>query len=140
MYTILGKGVTTDRQLNKVGKKLFGEQWLGVYPSDIKPHQLMKHVKQGPNYGIINVDGKNDPGSHWLSIYWNAPDDKWIIWDSFARKSKRLIPAFIKTIGYRYIDLNEKSDQKSSQDDCGARSMAVLLYIKKHGLQYATHI
>lgn len=143
MYRVLGKGITTDRQLNTVGKQIFGKEWLGVFPSDVKPYTLMKNATMdGKSYGIINVDGSGEPGSHWYSIFRDAsqPNAKWYLWDSFARKSTRMIPKFIKTIGYRYIDLNKTADQKKSELDCGARAMAVLAYIKKYGIQSAAGV
>jgi hypothetical protein len=142
MFRLLGRGVTSDHQLNIVGKRLFGKSWLGVFSSDVLPNQLMKNVKPGKNYGIINVDGRNEPGSHWLSIFIDTTVEnaKWHIYDSYARHSKRLIPKFIKTIGFKYIDMNTKSDQSETEESCGARSMAVLLHIKRHGIQSATGI
>lgn len=136
MYKLLGRGVTTDVQLTRIGKRLFGNKWLGVHASDVKPAVIMSKItsKTGLYYGIINVDGRFDPGSHWLSIIYDKAHDIWYIWDSFARKSKRLIPKFIRTIGFKYIDINQKSDQRNDQDDCGQRSSALLLYVAKHGL------
>lgn len=143
MYRLLGKGVTTDRQLEFVGRRLFGVNWLGVFPSDVKPRELLKHVDvDGSYYGIINVDGRSDPGSHWLAIILQKIEGSMFyhIYDSYARKSKRLIPKFIKTIGYKYIDLNGESDQTKKETNCGARSMAVLLFVARHGLKAAKHI
>lgn len=150
MYKILGRGSTSDYQLDRVGKRLFKTKWLGVHPVNVKPSIVMSKIHavdrsaqqnkikgNGMYYGIINVDHSNEPGSHWLSIIYDKSQDTWYIWDSFARKSTRLIPKFIRTIGYKYIDLNKKSNQLDSQDDCGQRSLALMLYIAKHGIQSA---
>jgi len=140
MYQALGRGVTTDIQLEKVGKKLFGQRWLGVYPVDVKPHEIMKNIKPGLNYGILNVDGRDSVGSHWLSVCYDTKKDQWLIYDSFARKSTKLIPKFIRTIGYKYYDLNKGADQLDHQESCGARSMAMLIHISKHGPTSAAHV
>jgi len=140
MYTALGRGVTTDRQLNRIGKKLFGRRWLGVYPVDVKPKTIMRKMNPGANYGIINVDGSGLPGSHWLSVCYDTKKDKWLIYDSFARKSTKLIPTFIKTIGYKYHDINTGADQPDHESSCGARSMAMLIHIAKHGSKSAANV
>ena len=141
MYQVLGRGITNDLQLNKVGKSLFGKQWLGVFPVDVKPARFLANVQPGKlNYAIINVDGQSDPGSHWLSVIFDASNNKYYIYDSFARRLKRLIPKFVKTIGFNYITMNGGSDQKNSSMDCGARSMSVLLFVAKHGLTPAMMI
>jgi hypothetical protein len=89
------------------------------------------------NYAIINVDGRYDPGSHWLSVIFDATKNKYYIYDSFARRLKKLIPKFVSVIGFNYITMNTKSDQKNSESTCGQRSMAVLLYVAKYGLEPA---
>ncbi len=131
---MLGKGVTSDAQLDHVGKKLIGKCYLGTFPVDVKP---IYYPACKDKYFIINVDGKNSPGSHWLAVFFSHELNTYLIYDSFARKSRRLIPRFISTIGYKYIDVNKKSDQRVSQDNCGQRSLAMLAFIKKYGYQHA---
>lgn len=133
MYKLLGKGMTTDTQLTKVGKKLLGASYLGTFSSDIKISNIPKNL---PIYFIINVDGEYDEGSHWLAISRLAGNDKYHIYDSFARKSKILIPTFIKS-HYKYIDLNKNADQTTKETNCGARCMAVLVYVARHGIKSA---
>ena len=132
----LGKGVTADSQLTKVGKALLGDSYLGTFAVDVKPIRLV--TPPGTEaYFIINVDGSNHPGSHWLAVYKSPDLNKYLIYDSFARKSKRLIPKFIKTVGFRYVDVNKKSDQEVKEDNCGQRSLAMLVFIKKYGYKKA---
>ena len=141
MYKALGRSVTTDRQLEFVGRRLFGENWLGVFPSCVKPREFLKRADiDGFYYAILNVSPANDPpGTHWLAVILRKREGNafYYIWDSYARNSKKLIPRFIKSIGYKYIDINGQSDQKVSESDCGARSMAVLLYVARHGIASA---
>ena len=111
MYKILGKGVTTDRELNKVGKTLLGSKFKGVFPVDVKTKDFHKGKELAKSYFIINVDGSNKSGSHWLGVYYNPENDMFYIYDSYARGLKRLIPRFIKTIGYKFVNTNKKSDQ-----------------------------
>lgn len=132
----LGKGVTTDSQLTKVGRALLGDSYLGTFAVDVKPIHLVAPARSEA-YFIINVDGSSLPGSHWLAVYKNPELNKYLIYDSFARKSKKLIPKFIKTVGFRYVDVNKESDQKVKEDNCGQRSLSLLLFIKKYGYKKA---
>lgn len=139
----MGQNSTTDSQLNKIGKRLFKEQWIGVHPVDVKPKKIMPHLitSRGMHYGIINVDGSSQPGSHWQSVIYDGKTRHWWIWDSFGRKSSKLIPKFIKTIGSDYIDINiNGSNQKNSEESCGQKSIAMLLFIKKYGLKSARKV
>lgn len=138
MIAVLGNGITTDSQLNTVGRKLFKSKWLGVHPSDVSARTINIKQRRGHKYFIINVDGSSEPGSHWLGVAWDG--SKFHIYDSYARSSKKLIPSFIKTIGYDYIDANHTADQRDREDNCGARAMAWLVYAAKYGHQSAGHI
>ena len=60
---IIGSKETTNIQLN-IGKKFFGNRFLGVFPSDEFP----KYVKQSEMF-IINVDPHYKGGSHWCAVY-----------------------------------------------------------------------
>lgn len=141
MYQVLGRGITNDLQLNKVGKSLFGKQWLGVFPVDVKPARFLTNVQRGRlNYAIINTGDSKSAGIHWIAVIFDASKNKYYIYDSFARRLKKLIPSFVKTIGYNYITMNDGQDQKNSSEDCGARSMSVLLFAAKHGLKPAMFI
>ena len=137
---ILCHGVSSDVPLDRVGRKLFGKKWLGIFASDVKANVFSKNITTGLNYSIINVDGSGEPGSHWLSVIFDTKSDLFYIWDSYARKSTKLIPKFAKMLGYRYIDINKKGDQGDEETNCGARSMAFILFVKKHGLKFAHHI
>lgn len=136
MYKLLGKGMTTDEQLTKVGKKLLGNAYLGTFSSDIKISNIPKNLSV---FFIINVDGEHAEGSHWLAISRLAGNENYYIYDSYARHSKILIPKFVKS-HYKYVDLNESADQTKKEENCGARCMAVLVYISKYGVKSAKYI
>ena len=141
----MGTGVTTNHQLNAVGQKIFGTELSGVHSVDVKITQYMKKksngvIDQNPSYFIINVDGSNQPGSHWLAVYFDPRTQKFNIYDSFARGLKTLIPKFIKTIGYDYVNTNKKQDQPNNADDCGSRTISWLWAVKLHGIEKARHI
>lgn len=138
MVKVLGNGVTTDKQLNAVGRKIFKSKWMGVFSSDVSAKTINIGRTRGAKYFIINVDGSSEPGSHWLAVAYDG--HKFHIYDSFGRRSNKLIPSFIKTIGYDYIDSNDVADQKTSETNCGARCAAWLVYAAKYGTQSAGNI
>lgn len=133
----MGRGVTTDTQLTRVGRKILGESYIGTFSSDV---ELKNVSKAKPLYAIINVDGRYEAGSHWLAIAKPANTENYLIYDSFARKSRKLIPKFIRNHNYKYIDLNKVSDQNDEEQDCGARAMSLLVYIAKYGKSFANKI
>jgi hypothetical protein len=131
----LGKGVTTDRQLTRVGRLLLGKCYLGTFSSDVKPIYLVPPAGCLSTYFIINNMTSKAKGEHWIAVARVNGCKKYIIYDSFARKSRSLIPAFIKTIGYQYLDANKDGDQKASETNCGQRSLAFLLFLKRYGVK-----
>lgn len=139
IHKILGKGVTSDFTLDRVGKQLFKNQWLGVFLSSVKPIEFLKNVKKdGEYYGILNTaKSKKSAGVHWLGVVLHIKEGnhKYYVWDSFGRPTQKLVPQFIRTIGYRFVNINTNgSNQTTKQDDCGARTIAWLLFVKKNGL------
>ena len=73
----IGNGTTNTGQIEKIGKKLFGKLFEGVFASD-----QLQYFK-GP-FGIANLDTTWEPGTHWVSLY-KLPCGKVIIYDSFGR-------------------------------------------------------
>ena len=59
-------------------------------------------------------------------------------YDSFARK--KIMKPFVdkmKKLGYNCVYVNKKSDQQNQQIDCGLRSLLVLLFVQKYGIDKA---
>ena len=138
----MGNDVTHSQELNRVGKKLFGEAWIGIHPSNVKPIVLLNNVRKsrGLHYALLNTGNDKSRGIHRVALIVDPRGEhvRYYIYDSFARHLKRIIPGFIKKIGYRYIvDMNLNSDQKEAEQNCGQRSMATMLYVSKHGLTNA---
>ena len=133
LYKYLGKGLTYDNSLTKVGKALLGDRYLGTFSVDVTLSKINKLAKLQPIFAfIINVDKRHEPGSHWISVV--KKGDMFYIYDSFARKLPNLIPKFLKTVKYKYTHVNGKSDQYDHSENCGQRSLAVLLYGFKYGI------
>ena len=60
---IIGSNETTNIQLDILGKRIFGERFIGVFSSDT----FLKYVKQSEMF-IINVDPHYKGGSHWCAV------------------------------------------------------------------------
>lgn len=133
MYRVLGRGVTTNHQLNPVGKKLFGKSFIGVFAQD----QVPKRLKNGDMF-IINTHKARQPGEHWIAIHIKGSTAH--IYDSYGRASARLLPHFVKQIKHKYADADPDAEQAKKENSCGARSMAWLLYAKQNGLAKAMQI
>lgn len=118
----LGVSATYSTDLDKIGKHLFGSLWGGVFASD------QDIPKQG--YCVVNVDKSNESGSHWLAVC-----DR-IVYDSFGRKIKKLIPHLQ---GIRDI-VDRDPEQTKQQEDCGPRSLAFIWVYDRLGKEYAVFI
>lgn len=133
IYRKLGKGVTTNHQLLKVGKSMFGNAFRGVFPQDKAPRTL----KNGDML-ILNTHKASQPGEHWVAVM--IQNNTAHIYDSYGRASAKLLPYFVKQIKHRYADSDPDAEQAKKENSCGARSIAWLLYAKQHGLQKAMKI
>lgn len=131
---VLGNGITYGNELNKIGVKLLKKKFKGVFPSDKIP-RLSEYKK----YAILNLDKSNEAGSHWIAI---AYDDKNVyVYDSFGRKSSKIIPSLKLSGNGRVREGSDyDAEQKIREDNCGGRSMAWLLFFDRYGVENAMKI
>jgi hypothetical protein len=134
----LGVGVTTDRQLDVYGRLLFpGNSWGGVHMADERP-------PLGSKYFIMNVDKRGQGGTHLVAVA-RGPNGQRLLYDSFGRTSKRLMPDYYHARpqdgGSRYVeDADRDVEQADSQANCGQRCLAWLLVADRVGLDAAAAI
>ena len=134
LITKLGTDVTTNHQLEKLGYKILGTRFKGVYSQDEFPFS-----KSG--YFIVNNHKSSQPGEHWVAIYQTTHTI--YIFDSFGRKSNKLLPMLYKNAkayGKKVIDSDYDVDQKISTSICGPLSLAWLLTVKYVGIKNALKI
>lgn len=132
MYKKVGKTTTYDSTLNKVGKKLFGKRFLGVFSSDRIPK-----LKKGDML-IANLDKSYESGSHWVGIVMDKKGITWV-YDSFGRKLHTILPNIKKGRG-KVKSTEFDAEQVKEQTDCGARSLCFLEVFYKKGIEYAKYI
>ena len=134
MTKLVGNDTTYDYQLNKAGKKLWKSKFKGVFSSDTFP----KHISKGSCY-IVNLDKSTEEGSHWIAVCKEKNSDVLWVYDSFARDIHRIAPSLYKSDAH--IKTTEKDvEQKISQNNCGARSLAFIDVFYKMGPNYAKWI
>lgn len=123
---VLGRGVTTDRQLDHIGKNLFGDKFKGVFMQDTLP----KHFN---GYAIVNVDLSNQRGSHWCGV--SRSGRHCLVYDSFGRPSYRLLPMLGNV-----RDTDYDAEQAVIEDNCGQRCLAWLCVFNDKGEKVAQSI
>ena len=132
---------TSTSELNKVGTKLFGNEWLGAHPSDKikKPPSRMAR-----SFAIYNLDstfdkfGARNSGTHWVAAYSERGEDgKHKVWfyDSYGRPKSEIMP---------HIDATDTDTSDSPYDQpktglgsemCGQLSLAALVVGKELGAE-----
>jgi hypothetical protein len=106
MIKELGNGSTYNTDLNRVCKHLWGSKFKGVLSSD---NDIPK-----TGYCIVNTDPSYLPGKHWIAIC------NGLVYDSFGRKTKKLVP----NMKGSYTDTEYDAEQKESESNCGSRCCA----------------
>ena len=128
----LGKEETDDEQLRKLGYKLLGSRFRGVFPQD-----ELDVSKTG--MFVMNNHTSGQPGEHWVFVY-STPKTVYIH-DSFGRPSKTFLPILyknIKTVGKKCIDFDRSdTEQKITTAVCGPIALAVGLTVKQVGIKNA---
>lgn len=130
---VVGGKTTYLGQLNKAGKKLLGVKFHGVYPSDKIPVLTDKTP-----FCILNLDKSNESGSHWISLAKIGKHS--IAYDSFGRCYTKIIPQLRYSGNGKIYNTDEDIEQPLKSTDCGARSLAWLLFLDKYGSENALKI
>jgi hypothetical protein len=133
IYPLTGSKSTYMNDLDKVGRRLLGLNFKGVFSSDKIPK--LNDLKP---YCILNLDKSTESGSHWIALAKIPGEHSSIVYDSFGRPAKDIIPV-LKDSGNGTILNSDLSDaeQKMSETDCGARSLAFLVVLDRFGLDVA---
>ncbi len=151
IYPILGKKTTWGDDLTRMGHKLFGKTYAGTFSSDKIPDLgfikkgifkipiTVNNIKSNSKlYTCINLDNSNQPGSHWVALAYDVYTSKIMIYDSFGRDTKKILPSLIEKFGDANIVMSDQDpEQDPKQDDCGARCMAFLYIFDRFGSKKA---
>jgi hypothetical protein len=127
---LVGNNALWTNQVNELGHKYFGSKFHGTYSSD----QLPTLTSTKP-YAVINVDSSRQSGSHWVALCYCASKKQTLIFDSFGRLTRVLIPSVFKK--YNTIDTDYDHNQLISQNTCGQKSLAFIRIFDKSGFKVA---
>ena len=131
IYPILGKKTTWGDDLTRMGHKLFGKTYAGTFSSDKIPDLgfikkgifkipiTVNNIKSNSKlYTCINLDNSNQPGSHWVALAYDVFTSKIMIYDSFGRDTKKILPSLIEKFGDANIVMSDQDpEQDPKQDD-----------------------
>jgi hypothetical protein len=132
VYDLIGDKTTYLGQLEGAGKKLLKVKFKGVYPSD----KIPKLNDLAP-YCILNLDKSTEAGSHWIALAKIPNSPRSVIYDSFGRDYKSIIPDLNYSGNGRIINTDRDAEQKVLETDCGARCIAWLCVFDKFGADIA---
>ena len=131
-----GNGTTTNHQLDRIGKGLFGKKYIGTFPSDKIP------VLQPGTYCIANLDNSSQKGSHWIAII-KVNKKTSVVYDSFGRKTYKIIPSLLQSGNGVILETENDREQDLNgkvEDNCGQRCMASIKVYEKLGMKGLMHI
>lgn len=111
------------------------DNFYGVYAKDML-YKVIPLIQPGSRGGVImNLDDNGEPGSHWVSIYWDANKDYSIeYFDSFGREPPKEtledITKIIKKLKpnkHMKLKINRIENQDKSSVSCGFIAMRFLM-------------
>jgi len=117
-------GVTTASQLDAVCKEAFKTEWAGVYPADKIPALNSEKCK-----AIYNADKHDQPGSHWMALYYDKDSGNTYSYDSFGRniKNDKVYKNVRKSERIKFKQSQEfDAEQTEKEANCGARCISWL--------------
>ena len=130
---VVGRGPMSSDEIQKIGVKVLGKKFAGVYPQDDVPK-----LKPG-HYYIVNTGGRNGPGRHWTAIAVSKAGVPHV-YDSFARNTRKLLWQEERKIigsGAHPVESNKTADQRGSSMICGQLSLAWLFLCHTDGFRVA---
>ena len=132
VYPLIGNKTTYLGELEGAGKKLLKVKFKGVFPSD----KIPKLNDLSP-YCILNLDKSTESGSHWIALAKMPNSNNSVVYDSFGRDYRKIIPNLDLSGNGRILNTDKDSEQEILETDCGARCLAWLLVFDKQGADVA---
>jgi hypothetical protein len=132
VYPLIGNKTTYLGELEGAGKKLLKVKFKGVFPSD----KIPKLNDLSP-YCILNLDKSTESGSHWIALAKIPNSNDSVVYDSFGRDHRKIIPNLNLSGNGRINNTDNDSEQEILETDCGARCLAWLMVFDKQGVDVA---
>ena len=129
----LGKKALSDDQLDKLGKQMIGDKYIGTFAQDKLP--------MTSGYFIVNVDTSkriNTDKAHWIGIY--QTEKCMYVYDSYGRHTENVLPIIYRKTKKKIVDSKHDPEQFKYTELCGHLSMAFLCVVKELGIRKALTI
>jgi hypothetical protein len=127
---INGDKSTYMNDLTSIGKKILGTKYKGTFTSDAIPFLTDKRP-----YCIVNLDNSHQSGSHWIGIAKYPKKDRYLVYDSFGRDTKKILPSALNKFGSgNIVDTDSDAEQKAIETNCGQRCLAFLILSDLFGI------
>jgi Neuraminidase (sialidase) len=133
--SLLGNTTTYLKDLNGAGKHMLGVKFKGCYASNKIPR-----LNDLSPYCILNLDRSDQSGSHWIAICKYPNSNKTLIYDSFGRDYKKIIPNLDMSGNGTIVNSQKDPEQKVSQTNCGQRCLAFIMVFDSLGVTQAKKI
>lgn len=127
-----GKRATFLTELDSIGHKIFGHKYHGTYSRNHVPR-----LTDLSPYCIINLDRSDEPGSHWVGVSKLKGKDEVLLYDSFGRNHRKILPGLSFGNGVTIKNTDLDVEQQHKETNCGQRSMAWLVVFEKYGPKIA---
>lgn len=127
---LLGNESTFLSDLTSIGKKILGDKYKGTFTSDNIP--FLTDTKP---YCIVNLDNSHQSGSHWVGIAKYYKKDRYLVYDSFGRETKKILPSALNKFGRgSVVDTDHDQEQYIQESNCGQRSLSFLILTDLFGI------
>ena len=130
MDALKKSGETNNIELERLGKTLFSDLFLGVFSAEKFP----KYIRNNELFIINNKSSRAKEGQHWVAFIKSSKNkdhtSRLYGYDSFNRDIHKLSPHFRHR---RFINANSNRDESFFELNCGERCMAFLISFYKHG-------
>ena len=123
-------GTTNSAELDRVGRDLFKNKWLGVVPRDQIP------PRKKDSYLICNLDASGKQTIfHWVCRY-VTPKGEALWHDPLGASGADQASLLVKQVRALWSDpdnFDDASHQADAEDNCGQRCLAALRIAKEMG-------
>ena len=130
MDALKKSGETNNIELERLGKTLFSDLFLGVFSAEKFP----KYIRNNEMFIINNKSSRAKEGQHWLAFIKSSKNkdhtSRLYGYDSLNRDIHKLSPYFRHR---RFINANCNRDESYFELNCGERCMTFLISFYKHG-------
>jgi hypothetical protein len=120
-------GSTGNMELDRVGRKFLGAKYLGSFAQDKVPTKI---YTKGKHYAIVNVDTAGMRGTHWVGLASLPGSNRVMVFDSFGRATKTLLPLLRQNF---VVDTDRDAEQRIVQLSCGQFALAWLVFFDRYG-------